>query len=128
MIFGCISSVQYALQINGMVVGEIEHSRGLRQGDLLSPYLFIMCNEVFSRLLNSKQEVQGLKLGRTTPAINHLFYADDLLLVGKANLKSGKAMWDCLDIFCRWSGHQDKSNILFSPNTAITTQRLFKKL
>lgn len=99
MILGCISSVQYAIQINGTVVGEFEPTRGLRQGDPLSPYLFIMCTEVLSQFLNSNQDVQGLKLGRTVPAINHLLYAYDLLLLGRANMKSGKATWDCFDLF-----------------------------
>lgn len=81
MIFGCVSSVQYTLLVNSSIVGKVTPAKGLRQGDPLSPYLFIMCTEVLSQLLNNNKNVQGIKLDKTAPAINHLLYADDLVLM-----------------------------------------------
>lgn len=92
LIFGCLSSVQYNLLVNGNVEGEIEPSRGLHQGDPLSPYLFILCIEVLSQLLDINGDIQGIKFGKDIPAITHLLYADDLLLVGRANAKSSQVM------------------------------------
>lgn len=126
MVFNCFSTVQHKLLINGNLAGEVTPSRGLRQGDLLSLYLFILCMDILSRLLEKKKKVKGIKISRGAPTIYHLMYANDMLLVGRASLDNAKAMWGCLDQFCNWSGQRvnnDKSNILFSPNT----NRIVKK-
>lgn len=60
--------------------------------------------------------MQCIKIGGNAPSLNHLFYADDLLLAGRANERNAKAIWDCLEKFCHWSGQQvdkDISSILF---------------
>lgn len=108
--------------INGNMAGEFNPTRGLRQGDPLSPYLFILCMDILSRLLETKKEVKDLKLSRGAIAIHHLMYVDDLILVGRASLENASAMWGCLEQFCNCSGqcvNKEKSNIL-SPPTPTT--------
>jgi hypothetical protein len=105
--------------------------RGLRQGDPLSPFLFILGSEVLSRLLFKEESlgnIKGLKISRNNPAINHLLFADDLLIFGKANLKEASSIKSYLEKYCLWSGqtiNNDKSSIRFSKNTnSITASKI----
>ena len=72
----CISSVQYRVLLNGQPKGHIIPQRGLRQGDPLSPYLFIMCTEAL--IVNIKKaEREKLLTGNTAracPPISHLLF------------------------------------------------------
>ena len=66
LILGCISSVKFDVIINGQAGNQFVPSRGLRQGDPLSPYLFILVGEVLSRLIHKDVDrgcLQGIKIG-----------------------------------------------------------------
>ncbi|KAL9688236.1 hypothetical protein QQ045_032655 [Rhodiola kirilowii] len=81
-----VMTVKYVININGILTEEIEPRRGIRQGDPLSPYLFIVCTEFFTALLNQYQGlglIDGIKICRRAPAISHLLFADDSLLFFK---------------------------------------------
>lgn len=71
----------------------VSPQRRLRQGDPLSPYLFILAMDVLSYLINRSVEegrLEGFQLARTGPILTHFFFADDALLFGKASLICGK--------------------------------------
>uniref|UniRef100_A0A2N9H3D8 Reverse transcriptase domain-containing protein n=1 Tax=Fagus sylvatica TaxID=28930 RepID=A0A2N9H3D8_FAGSY len=82
----CISSVQFSVLVNGSPEGFFSCSRGLRQGDPLSPLLFLLVMEVLSRMLNKVEEeglIQGFRAGNNAVdglCISHLLYADDTIL------------------------------------------------
>ena len=61
LIMACVTSVTYAFLINGSPRGRVKPSRGIRQGDPLSPYIFILCSEVLSGLCNKAQANGRLK-------------------------------------------------------------------
>lgn len=52
LIMTCISSVKYRIRVNGVLIEEFVPERGLRQGDPISRYLFLLCDERFSSLLH----------------------------------------------------------------------------
>lgn len=76
----CVTKVRYAIRVNGELSEHFIPTRGLRQGDPISPYLFLLCAEGLSCLMKKKEaegKINGVKNGRTGPAISHLLFADD---------------------------------------------------
>ncbi|KAJ0096620.1 hypothetical protein Patl1_27306 [Pistacia atlantica] len=81
----------YSVLINGIPQKPFKPSRGIRQGDPLSPYLFIIGAEALSRLIQDAEDrgdIKGVPMGRSRMRISHLFYADDCLLFCKENYKN----------------------------------------
>ena len=124
LVMKCISSVSYSVIINGTTYGHIIPSRRLRQGDPLSPYLFLLCTEGFSALINDaarNNQLHGISICRGAPKVSHLFFADDSLLFCKANGNECNKLKEILDLYESASGQKintDKSSIFFSPNTS----------
>ena len=84
----CVSSVSYRVRFNNTETDEFFPTRGLRQGDPLSPYLFLLCSEGLSSMLAFEEEVggiEGIKVCRNAPSISHLLFADDSLILMRAN-------------------------------------------
>ncbi|KAL5545866.1 hypothetical protein UlMin_005553 [Ulmus minor] len=108
----------------GWMALKIDLEKAYDKGDPLSPYLFILCTEILSRLFNSKIEngsIHGLKLTRGGLPLHHLLFADDIFVFGKACVSEASSIKDTLDSFCSWSGlsfNNSKSSIFFSANTS----------
>jgi hypothetical protein len=78
-----VRSVSFSVLFNGQRMQEFTPSRGIRQGDPISPYLILLAAEGLSCLLKSREVLeqdQGVKVAPTAPMVNHLLFADDLLL------------------------------------------------
>jgi len=83
LIMRCITTVSYSVLINGVAHGNIMPSKGLCQGDPLSSYLFLLCADGFSSLINKavrNQTMSELSIRRGYPMLTHLFFANDSLL------------------------------------------------
>ena len=76
LIYGCITSISYSILVNGEPHGDIKPTRGLRQGDPLSPYLFLLVSEGLNGLIQqamATNDIRGFSLCRNGPQISHLF-------------------------------------------------------
>ena len=122
----CVSSVQYAVLVNGEPCGKIIPSRGLRQGDLISPYLFLLCAEALSAIIsraNFDGELTGVPTSKRGPRLSHLFFADDSLLFCRTTIAQWVKLLHILLLYEEALGQQmnsNKTSILFNRNSTNT--------
>jgi hypothetical protein len=105
--------------LNGNPFKLFSPSRGLRQGDPLSHFLFIIGTKVISHMLH--QSFRGFKIARSCSALNHILCADDLVIFTIATSSEAIIIKDSLNKYSSWSGqivNVNKSNIFFSKSTA----------
>ncbi|KAJ0870349.1 putative RNA-directed DNA polymerase [Helianthus annuus] len=82
---GIFASSRSSVLVNGSPTGEFQCSRGVRQGDPLSPFIFILAMEALSSFLSSASSagiIKGLSLPNNGPVVSHLIFADDVMLLG----------------------------------------------
>lgn len=128
-IMKCVHSNATSILWNGEKLDEFHTSRGLRQGDPISPYLFVLGMEKLTHMILDRVKHKhwcGLKAGRNGPMISHMMFADDLVLFAEANSNQLNEILTCLQEFMEMSGHklsQEKTYIYFSPNVKHATKR-----
>lgn len=119
----CVTTVTYSYLVNDSVYGEVQPSRGIRQGDPMSPYLFILCGEVLSGLCKNTARdgsLQGVRVARGCPRINHLLFADDTMFFCQSSAKTCDTLVKILARYGEASGqriNKSKSSITFSSKT-----------
>lgn len=119
----CVTAVSYLILLNDRPQQRFKPSKGIRQGDPLSPYLFIICYEATSCLLNKVERdgiITGLYVGRHQVSFNHLSFADDIHLFCKANCIEWSGLTSLLDLYEKASSqrlNKEKISIFFSSNT-----------
>lgn len=130
----CVSTVSYSVCFNGTNIGPINPKCGLRQGDPLSPYLFLFCVEGLSLALRDAANVgriSGCKVCADAPAVTHLLFADASFLFFKAQANEVGEVTSILSRYELLSGQAinfQKSGIFFSANVSRDKQEEFKEL
>ena len=133
LIMMCVSTVTYYVFINGEPRGTIIPTRGLRQGDPISPYLFLLCVEGLSAMIKRKERLGGLRgisVRRGAPSISHLFFADDSIIFCRATSGDCAQVAEELDIYEKESGqklNKEKTLLFFSKNTCPEFQEMAKE-
>ena len=114
---GCLSSVSYAILVNGNAKGWVKASRGLRQGDPLSHFLFTIVADVLSRMLLKAEErslLEGFRVGRNRCRVSHLQFTDDTIFFANSSEEELQTLKSLLLVFDQVSGlkvNLDKSNL-----------------
>ena len=128
LVLMCISTVSYSVLINGEAKGNIVPSWGLRQGDPISPYLFLLCAEGLSAMLRKKEEqgnIKGISVSRGAPQISHLFFVDDSIVFCRATVDEGRRILKVLEDYeveSRKKLNKDKTSLFFNKNTKREVQ------
>ena len=107
LIFKFISTPKIFVLINGTPAGFFEISRGIRQGDPLSPFLFIIMAEAFGRAVSDaykKWKISSIPITRNLPHLAHQQYADDTILPGKSSVQEALGYKSILQTYMDASG------------------------
>ena len=132
LIMECITTVTYSILVNGEPKGLITPTRGLRQGDLLSLYLFLFCVEGLNAILRQAMgngDIHGFSICRNGPKLIDLFFVDDCLLFCRSTLEECEKIQQILAYYEEAMGqvvNKDKTTLFFSKNTSVQSQEAIK--
>ncbi|XP_060190534.1 uncharacterized protein LOC132619737 [Lycium barbarum] len=99
MVYRIVSNNWYSVLVNGQQQGFFQSSRGVKEGDPLSPTLFILAAEVLSRNLNNLHNVpqfRGFGMPNWSPKVNHLAYVDDMIIFSSTDVMSLQLIMEVL--------------------------------
>ncbi|CAN1148464.1 LINE-1 retrotransposable element ORF2 protein [Linum perenne] len=128
----CFTSTMLSVNVNGSLCGYFPAKRGFRQGDPISPYLFVLSMEVLSCLFRKAVEERRFALHPQCKgiALTHLIFADDLLVFTKASTEAVDVVTDILEEFRRYSGlrfNPDKSQIYMAGVDETTAEEIVSR-
>lgn len=107
LIMRCVRTVRYLVQVNKRIGEYFTPSRGLQQGDPLSPYLFLLCTEGFGALIEEEirtKALHGIQIIRNAPTLSHLFFVDDSLIFTRATETELRHLLGILETYHAASG------------------------
>lgn len=132
VVMGMVRSVSFSVLFNGNKLESFKPTRGIRQGDHISPYLFLLAAEGLSCLLKDNDEsshLGGIKVAPLALPVNHLLFADDSLLFFKGSREGAEELSNLLEVYCQASGqriNREKSSIFFTKGCPQATRDTVK--
>jgi hypothetical protein len=133
-IMECVSTVKYMVKFNGGLLDSFSPSRGLRQGDPLSPFLFLFVADGLSALLHNEVQnnmITPVKICRNAPGISHLLFADDSLLFFKATPQEAGRVKQVIEEYASSTGqliNPAKCSIFFGDSCPNATREAVKEV
>ena len=119
-VMSCVTTTSFFVLVNGRPFGNVLPSKGIRQGDPLSPYLFLLCIKGFTSLLDRAEigrTLHGVSISRNAPKITNLLFADDSLIFSRASSMEINTIFEILQVYAKASGqciNLEKSSVYFS--------------
>ena len=120
---GCVTTPSFSILITRKEYGNIRPSKGIRQGDPLSPYLFLLCVEGFTSLLEKAEldvHIRGASICRRAPRISTLMFADNSIIFCRATSREVGVINEFLQTYANASSqctNMKKSSVYFNSNT-----------
>jgi hypothetical protein len=111
--------------LDGSLFGNFKPTRGIRQGDPLSHFLFILGSKILSRLILRDEalgSLQGIKVAPLSPPISHLLFADDVMIFTRSKVQDANAVLNCLSTYFKWFGQRinlSKLVVFFTKNCSV---------
>jgi hypothetical protein len=132
MVMRCATSARFSVKLNSVISDLFLPSRGLRQGDPLTLYMFLFCVEGFSALLRRAQadrQIHGVGFGPQGPTVTHLPFVDDSIVFLEATEASLTALKEVLRAYEISSGqkvNREKSSIYFGKGCSVAKRTQLK--
>ncbi|KAL8543109.1 hypothetical protein ACS0TY_003847 [Phlomoides rotata] len=128
LIMDCVSSVSFSLNINGVISPPFLSSRGLRQGDPISPFLFVLCAQGLSAAINGYEQTrkfEGISIARGCLKMSYLFFTDDSLVFFKVS--ESMVYFKTYEKASGQLINYEKLAVTFSPNSGDATVNVVKQ-
>ena len=122
-VMSCVTTSSFSILINGKPYGNVLPSREIRQGNPISPHLFLLCVEGFTSLLTKAENearIHGVSICRRAPKVSNLLFADYSLVFYRATSDEVETISEILQTYANALGqciNLEKSSIYFSSNT-----------
>lgn len=107
MVMKCITTVSFSVRVNRVFSDIFKPTMGIRQGNPISAYLFLLCAKGLTSMLKNSgpnYTARGLKVSQHAPWISHLLFVDDCLIFMKATGSNAQFIVDILDDYHKGSG------------------------
>lgn len=132
MIELCIGTASFSVQVNGELAGFFRSEKGLRQGCSLSPYLFVICMNILSLMLDKAAADKriGFHYRCKNMRLTHLCFADDILVFSDGCSRSVAGILQVFDHFATISGLSislEKSTLFLAGNTPLHQDNILRQ-
>lgn len=125
----CVTSTRYRITHSGRKFENIVPGRGLRQGDPLSSYLFLIYSDGFTTIMKHYEDrelLKGIHVARGAPSASHMLFTDDSYIFCKVSCDEASCIVNLLDMFEKVSGQKinmEKSSVFFSWNVEVNSKQ-----